>query len=77
MRCQFDVAHGPTCYCHRPGTISFKYGTKSDARMLCLNHWHHEDMRLHHPKLWTAYLATNLLASDAAEFRAQAEAFVD
>jgi hypothetical protein len=75
MRCEFDVAHGPTCYCHRPGTSEFNYG--GVKRMLCLNHWHHEDMRLHHPKLWNAYLKTDLLAQEAAEFRAQYEAYID
>lgn len=66
-QCQFDVAHGPTCYCHRPGTVKFKYGVKSDTRLLCPNHWNHEDMRLHHRAQFAAYLASNIM--DAVKFR--------
>lgn len=68
MRCEFDIAHGPTCYCHRPGTKEFSYGDKCQ-RMLCLNHWNHEDMRLHHRAQFTEYLASKIM--DATEFRKQ------
>ena len=37
--------------------------------MLCLNHWNHEDMRLHHRAQFTEYLASKIM--DATEFRKQ------
>jgi hypothetical protein len=69
MRCQFDVAHGPTCYCHRPATKEFRYG--GERRVLCANHYAHEDMRLHNRTAFSAYLESPI--QNAVEFLEQYE----